>query len=42
MVYISPEKIDFPPDNQPTAELADGDNIVYLSDIDVPIESGKK
>ena len=42
MVYISPETTDFPPNDRPTAELVDGDNIVYLRHIDVTIESGKK
>ena len=42
MVYIAPKDNDFPPKDEPTAELADDDNIVYLSDIDVTIESGEK
>ena len=42
MVYIVPKDNDFPPKDEPTAELIHDDNILYLSDIDVTIESGEK
>ena len=42
MAYIAPETMDFPPDDQPTAELVDEENVIYLSDIDVTIEPGEK
>ncbi len=42
MVYIAHKDDDFPPKDEPTAELIHDDNILYLSDIDVTIKSGEK
>ena len=42
MVYIAPKKMDFPPNDQPTAELFEGDNVIHLNNIDVDIQSGEK
>jgi len=41
LAYIALEASDFPPDDEPNAELLNGDNIIYLSEIDVEIVSGE-
>ncbi len=41
MTYISLDNDDFPPINQPTAELYGDENIIAFKDINVNIKSGK-
>ena len=41
MAYIALDNKDFPPVNQPTAELSGDDNIIALKDIVINISSGK-
>ena len=42
MVYIALTDDVFPPNETPTAELKDEDNIIYFSNIDITIKSGEK
>ena len=42
MVYVAPNDEDFPSLDQPTKILYGNKNIVRLTDIDVPIISGKR
>lgn len=41
MVYVSLHDEDFPPEDNPTVELAAGYNIVFLKNIDVEIVTGE-
>ena len=41
MAYITLDTDDFPPVNQPTAELYGEDNIIAFENIDFTIKSGK-
>ena len=40
LIYVAPEDSDFPPLDQPTAELFGEDNIIALDEIDVTINHG--
>ena len=42
MIYISQKDDDFPPEDNPTAELEGNDNIVSFAKFDISIEPGKE